>query len=84
MDALAMKVMISSSSLLSILVIERVDGRVGLSCLISLLSLVLVSSAYERFIYILTLLQHVPPMVYLGIHTKIESSSYVLLADQDC
>ena len=80
----AMKVMISSSSLLSILVIERVDGRVGLSCLISLLSLVLVSSAYERFIYILTLLQHVPPMVYLGIHTKIESSSYVLLADQDC
>ncbi|EES00124.1 hypothetical protein BDA96_03G032900 [Sorghum bicolor] len=40
--------MISSSSLLSILVIERVDERVGLSCLISLLSLVLVSSACER------------------------------------
>ncbi|CAD6240288.1 unnamed protein product [Miscanthus lutarioriparius] len=40
--------MISSSSLLSILVIERVDERVGLSCLISLLSLILVSSACER------------------------------------
>jgi len=52
MDALAMKVMISSSSLLSILVIERVDGRVGLSCLISLLSLILVSSACERYKYI--------------------------------
>uniref|UniRef100_A0A0D9UXX5 Uncharacterized protein n=1 Tax=Leersia perrieri TaxID=77586 RepID=A0A0D9UXX5_9ORYZ len=40
--------MISASSLLSILVIERVDERVGLSCLLSLLSLILVSSACER------------------------------------
>lgn len=48
LDALAMQMMISSSSLLSILVIERVDERVGLSCLISLLSLILVSSACER------------------------------------
>nr|CAB3475878.1 unnamed protein product [Digitaria exilis] len=40
--------MLSSSSLLSILVIERLDERVGLSCLISLLSLILVSSACER------------------------------------
>jgi len=52
MDALAMQMMISSSSLLSILVIERVDERVGLSCLISLLSLILVSSACERYKYI--------------------------------
>lgn len=49
LDALAMQMMISSSSLLSILVIERVDERVGLSCLISLLSLILVSSACERY-----------------------------------
>lgn len=40
--------MISASSLLSILVIERVDEGAGLSCLISLLSLLLVSSACER------------------------------------
>jgi hypothetical protein len=39
-----MQMMISASTLLSILVIERVDERVGLSCLISLLSLLLVSS----------------------------------------
>jgi hypothetical protein len=52
MDALAMQMMISSSSLLSILVIERVDERFGLSCLISLLSLVLVSSACERYKYV--------------------------------
>jgi len=52
LDAPAMQMMISSSSLLSILVIERVDERVGLSCLISLLSLVLVSSACERYEYV--------------------------------
>ncbi|EEC70111.1 hypothetical protein OsI_00770 [Oryza sativa Indica Group] len=40
--------MISASSMLSILVIERVDERAGLSCLLSLLSLILVSSACER------------------------------------
>uniref|UniRef100_A0ACD5VGJ9 Uncharacterized protein n=1 Tax=Avena sativa TaxID=4498 RepID=A0ACD5VGJ9_AVESA len=40
--------MMSASSLLSILVIERVDERAGLSCLISLLSLLLVSTAFER------------------------------------
>ncbi|KAG8052861.1 hypothetical protein GUJ93_ZPchr0001g31181 [Zizania palustris] len=40
--------MISASSLLSILVIERVDERAGLSCLLSLLCLILVSSACER------------------------------------
>ncbi|XP_062200043.1 uncharacterized protein LOC133902461 [Phragmites australis] len=40
--------MISASSLLSILAIERVDERAGLYCLISLLSLLLVSSACER------------------------------------
>jgi hypothetical protein len=38
-----MQMMILASSLLSILVIERVDERVGLSCLISLLSLLLVN-----------------------------------------
>nr|AEC33262.1 hypothetical protein 400.2 [Triticum aestivum] len=42
--------MMSASSLLSILVIERVDERAGLSCLISLLSLLLVSSACERIL----------------------------------
>jgi hypothetical protein len=47
-----MQMMISSSSLLSILVIERVDERVGLSCLVSLLSLILVSSACERYKYL--------------------------------
>ncbi|KAK3160626.1 hypothetical protein QOZ80_1BG0062070 [Eleusine coracana subsp. coracana] len=40
--------MISASSLLSVLVIERVDERAGLSCLISLLSLLLVSTVCER------------------------------------
>uniref|UniRef100_A0A0E0JF77 Pentatricopeptide repeat-containing protein n=1 Tax=Oryza punctata TaxID=4537 RepID=A0A0E0JF77_ORYPU len=40
--------MISASSMLSILVIERVDERAGLSCLLLLLSLILVSSACER------------------------------------
>lgn len=42
------QMMISASSMLSILVIERVDERAGLSCLLSLLSLILVSSACER------------------------------------
>ncbi|XP_072998545.1 uncharacterized protein [Typha latifolia] len=40
--------MISASSVLSILVIERVDERIGISCLFSLLLLVLVSIACER------------------------------------
>lgn len=40
--------MISTVSLLSNLVIERVDERVGISCLISLLMLVFVSAAFER------------------------------------
>ena len=52
LDAPAMQMMISSSSLLSILVIERVDERIGLSCLISLLSLILLSSACERYKYV--------------------------------
>uniref|UniRef100_A0ACD5VT91 Uncharacterized protein n=1 Tax=Avena sativa TaxID=4498 RepID=A0ACD5VT91_AVESA len=45
---LGFHMMMSASSLLSILVIERVDERAGLSCLISLLSLLLVSTAFER------------------------------------
>ncbi|XP_020097222.1 uncharacterized protein LOC109716288 [Ananas comosus] len=40
--------MISASSLLSILVIERVDERIGVSCLFSLLALVLLSIVCER------------------------------------
>jgi hypothetical protein len=44
-----MQMMMSASSLLSILVIERVDEKAGLSCLISLLSLLLVSTACERY-----------------------------------
>uniref|UniRef100_A0A8R7TSJ2 Uncharacterized protein n=1 Tax=Triticum urartu TaxID=4572 RepID=A0A8R7TSJ2_TRIUA len=44
------KMMMSASSLLSILVIERVDERAGLSCLISLLSLLLVGSVCERIL----------------------------------
>ncbi|CAL9206089.1 unnamed protein product [Musa hybrid cultivar] len=40
--------MTSASSLLSILVIERIDERMGISCLSSLITLVLVSIACER------------------------------------
>ncbi|XP_020699687.1 uncharacterized protein LOC110111958 [Dendrobium catenatum] len=40
--------MISTVSLLSNLVIERLDERVGISCLISLLMLVFISATFER------------------------------------
>ncbi|URD86923.1 hypothetical protein MUK42_28556 [Musa troglodytarum] len=40
--------MASAASLLSILVIERIDERMGISCLSSLITLVLVSIACER------------------------------------
>jgi hypothetical protein len=52
LDALAMQMTTSSSSHLSILVIERIDERAGLSCVISLLSPILVSSACERYKYV--------------------------------
>ncbi|XP_078428935.1 uncharacterized protein LOC144701104 isoform X2 [Wolffia australiana] len=41
-------VLICTVSLFSILIVERVDGRLGLACLFSLILLVLGSIAYER------------------------------------
>lgn len=40
--------MASAASLLSILVIERIDERIGITCLFSLITLILVSIAGER------------------------------------
>lgn len=61
-----MQMMISASTLLSILVIERVDERVGLSCLISLLSLLLVSTACERY-------KHVPDALLVDPESCFEN-----------
>jgi hypothetical protein len=48
------------------LVIERVDEKVGLSCLISLLSLLLVSTACERY-------KHVPDALLVDPESCFEN-----------